>query len=47
MQKIDLKSLGVSEMTQADMVTTEGGNWLSDLWQGIKDGWNAVKDFFN
>lgn len=51
MKSIDFKKMGVSEMTHSDMLTTEGGSWLSRVWaeikQGFIDGWNEVKEFFH
>ena len=35
MEKINLKNLGVNEMTHSDMLTTDGGSWLSRAWDNI------------
>lgn len=40
----DLESYGVVEMTQQEMLTVEGGSWLSSAWNGIKTAAVAVAD---
>jgi hypothetical protein len=37
MKTIDFKKLGVSEMSHSDMLTTEGGSWLSRAWKNVSD----------
>jgi hypothetical protein len=35
MKTFDFKNLGVNEMTHSDLITTEGGSWLSRAWDNI------------
>lgn len=42
MKTIDFKKLGVSEMSHSDMLTTEGGSWLSRAWKNVSDTLCAV-----
>lgn len=35
MKTFDFKNLSVSEMTHSDLLTTEGGSWLSRAWDNI------------
>lgn len=35
MKNIDFKNLGVNEMTHSDMISVEGGSWLSRAWNNI------------
>ena len=35
MKKIELKDLNVKEMTESDMISVDGGSWLSRAWTNI------------
>jgi hypothetical protein len=40
-----LKNLGVSEMTESDMISIEGGSWLSRAWTNICGAAGAVAEW--
>lgn len=45
MKKIELKDLGVSEITESDMLSIEGGSWLSRAWTNICGAAGAVAEW--
>ena len=45
MKKIELKDLGVSEMTESDILRIEGGSWLSRAWTNIRGAAGAAAEW--